>query len=157
MNVSPHYLKYETEGQIPDYRHWQVPLGRRFRSLKVWFVLRTYGLSGLQAHIRKHVKMALAFSNKLKSDDRFEITHPVTMGLVCFRIKGTNDLNEKFVNLVNNRKIIHIMSTMIHGRYIVRFAICSTRIELSDIDFAFKEILTTLEILNNSELKRLEN
>lgn len=68
-------------------QHWQIPLGRRFRSLKMWFVLRLYGVEGLQAHIRKQVNLAKLFGKLVEEDPRFEIVTPVTMGLVCFRLK----------------------------------------------------------------------
>lgn len=69
------------------FQHWQIPLGRRFRSLKMWFVLRLYGVEGLQAHIKKQINLAELFGKFVAQDSRFEIVMPVTMGLVCFRIK----------------------------------------------------------------------
>ncbi|VVC42125.1 Hypothetical protein CINCED_3A006683 [Cinara cedri] len=90
FNVDRIYLKhsYQSEDpQLPDYRHWQIPLGRRFRALKMWFVLRLYGVEGLQAHIKKQVYLAELFGKFVEQDARFEIVMPVTMGLVCFRLK----------------------------------------------------------------------
>lgn len=63
FNVNPVYLRHDMQGKVPDYRHWQIPLGRRFRSLKMWFVFRSYGVKGLQEHIRKQVGPAFAFVN----------------------------------------------------------------------------------------------
>ena len=91
----------------------------------------------------------------LKSDNRFEITSPVTMGLICFRLIGTNELNERLVNLINKRKNIHMMSTKINGKYIIRFAICSPRIELKDIERAFNEILKSIDILDEEDNDKL--
>jgi len=90
-------------GLAPDYRHWQIPLGRRFRALKLWFVLRLYGLENLQAHIRKHISLAHYFENLVRKDDRFEITEEVIMGLVCFRMKGSNEINEVLLKKINGR------------------------------------------------------
>ena len=75
FNVDPLYLKHEFQGsRIPDYRHWHVPLSRRFRSLKLWFVIRLYGLEGIQSYIRGHIALAREFEEKLLSDGRYEIT-----------------------------------------------------------------------------------
>ena len=68
-------------------QHWQIPLGRRFRALKLWFVLRLYGVNNLQAYIRKHVALAHEFEELVRQDNRFEIVTEVVMGLVCFRLK----------------------------------------------------------------------
>merc|ERR1712071_371720 len=88
FNVDPLYLKYNQQGLAPDYRHWQIPLGRRFRSLKLWFVMRSYGVQGLKKHIRKQVDLATEFSQLVSKDERFEMPVPPAMGLVCFRLKG---------------------------------------------------------------------
>lgn len=96
FNVDPLYLKHQYQGQVPDYRHWHIPLGRRFRSLKLWFVLRLYGQNGLREYIRKHIKQAHEFEDMLENDERFEICSPVKMGLVCFRYKKTLQINYTF-------------------------------------------------------------
>ncbi|KAG9510426.1 Aromatic-L-amino-acid decarboxylase [Fragariocoptes setiger] len=141
FNVDPLYLKHEKQGQVPDYRHWQVPLGRRFRSLKVWFVLRSYGVRGLQDYIRGHIKLAHYFENLVDSDDRFVVTHPVTMGLVCFRLKADNETNELLVKKINNNKNIHLCPSKVKGLYIIRFAVCARSTNKKDIDHSWKEIL----------------
>jgi len=92
-NVDPLYLKHEHQETAPDFRHWQIPLSRSFRSLKLWMVLMAYGVEGLQQHIRYQIKMAKYFETLLVQDIRLEIFHDVIMGLVCFRLKGANDLN----------------------------------------------------------------
>ena len=84
--VSPHTHRYD-EGLVSDYRDWQVPLGRRFRSLKLWMVLRMYGLDGLRHHIRRHCLLAQTFADKVRADDRFELAVEPALGLVCFRVR----------------------------------------------------------------------
>jgi aromatic-L-amino-acid decarboxylase len=86
-------------------QHWQIPFGRRFRSLKLWFVMRTYGAEGLRAHIRRQVKLACEFHQLVVNDDRFEVPVPPALGLVCFRMKVL-DLINRF------RQIIVIQSIM---------------------------------------------
>lgn len=86
LTVNPLYLQHEHSSSI-DYRHYGIPLSRRFRSLKLWFVFRTYGISGLQNYIRNHIKLAKKFEQLVNKDDRFEVLNNVHLGLVCFRLK----------------------------------------------------------------------
>ena len=90
LSILPEYLRNQAteSGAVIDYRDWQISLGRRFRSLKLWFVLRYYGLEGLQYHIRKHINLAQEFLSWIKDDQRFEIMAPAPLNLVCFRSEG---------------------------------------------------------------------
>lgn len=145
FNVDPLYLRHAQQGSAPDYRHWQIPLGRRFRSLKLWFVLRLYGVENLQAHIRKQIGLAHHFEALVRSDDRFEITEEVIMGLVCFRLKDTNEVNEALLKRLNGRGVIHLVPSKIRDTYFLRLAICSKFTEESDIDISWKEIKDTAD------------
>ncbi|XP_076346714.1 aromatic-L-amino-acid decarboxylase-like [Tachypleus tridentatus] len=140
FNVNPVYLKHDKEGQIPDYRHWQIPLGRRFRSLKMWFVFRMFGVKGLQAHIQKHVGLAQEFEELVSRDHRFEIVFPVTLGLVCFRLKGSDSVNEEILRLINERGKITLTPTRFKEMFVIRFAVCSKNTESADIQYAWQEI-----------------
>jgi aromatic-L-amino-acid decarboxylase len=141
FNVNPVYLRHEMQGRVPDYRHWQIPLGRRFRSLKMWFVFRSYGIRGLQAYIRKHCRLAKYFGQLLASDIRFEIPFPVRLGLVCFRLKNqSNEVNERLNQLINDSKVIHVTPSRVNDLFILRFAVCAKSTEKHDIDFAWREI-----------------
>ncbi|CAH0404867.1 unnamed protein product [Chilo suppressalis] len=140
FNVDPLYLKHDHQGAAPDYRHWQIPLGRRFRALKLWFVLRLYGIENLQKHIRKQIGLAHYFEEFCNKDDRFEIYEEVTMGLVCFRLKGDNEINEELLRHINGRGKIHLVPSKIDDVYFLRLAICSRFTENSDIDLSWEEI-----------------
>jgi glutamate/tyrosine decarboxylase-like PLP-dependent enzyme len=85
--VDPVYLQHENENLVIDLRHYGIPLSRRFRSLKPFFLFRTYGIEGLQAYVRNHMKLAKHFEALVKKDDRFEVNNEVHLGLVCFRLK----------------------------------------------------------------------
>uniref|UniRef100_A0A670YX94 Aromatic-L-amino-acid decarboxylase n=1 Tax=Pseudonaja textilis TaxID=8673 RepID=A0A670YX94_PSETE len=122
--------------------HWQIPLGRRFRSLKMWFVFRMYGVSGLQEYIRKHVRIAHEFKDLVLQDDRFEICADVILGLVCFRLKGSNELNEVLLKNINDARKIHLVPCHLRGKFVLRFAICARTVESSHIQFAWKNITT---------------
>ncbi|KAK7066047.1 hypothetical protein SK128_006333 [Halocaridina rubra] len=140
FNLDPIYLKYEREGQQPDYRHWQIPLGRRFRSLKLWFVMRLYGSEGLQAHIRKQVSLAHEFESYVKEDLRFEIVAPVTLGLVCFRIKGDEELTKSLLKKLNDEGVVHLVPGAFRNIYYLRLAVCSRFTESEDIKKSWNEI-----------------
>lgn len=86
LTVNPLYLQHEHSSAI-DYRHYGIPLSRRFRSLKLWFVMRTYGIDGLRKYIRNHIQLASLFESLVNEDDRFEVRNDVHLGLVCFRLK----------------------------------------------------------------------
>ncbi|KAK1334743.1 hypothetical protein QTO34_004309 [Cnephaeus nilssonii] len=129
-----------TDRLITDYRHWQLPLGRRFRSLKMWFVFRMYGVTGLQAHIRKHVRLAREFEAAVKRDPRFEICAEVTLGLVCFRLKGPNKLNEDLLDRINGAREIHLVPCHLRDKFVLRFAICSRAAESAHVQRAWAHI-----------------
>ncbi|MGH0142321.1 UNVERIFIED_CONTAM: hypothetical protein FKN15_076131 [Acipenser sinensis] len=131
----------------PEFRHllngvehWQIPLGRRFRSLKMWFVFRTYGLKGLQEYIRKHVVLAHEFESLVRQDKRFEICGDVVLGLVCFRLKGSNTLNEKLIKTINNGRKIHMVPCYLADSFVLRFAVCGRTTESKHIQLAWENI-----------------
>uniref|UniRef100_A0A1L8DZG1 Aromatic-L-amino-acid decarboxylase n=2 Tax=Nyssomyia neivai TaxID=330878 RepID=A0A1L8DZG1_9DIPT len=140
FNVDPLYLKHDMQGSAPDYRHWQIPLGRRFRALKLWFVLRLYGIENLQAHIRRHCGFAKQFEILCRADNRFEIVGDVNMGLVCFRLKGTNELNDILLKRINGRGKIHLVPSKINDVFFLRMAVCSRFTVSQDMEFSWKEV-----------------
>uniref|UniRef100_A0A8C0B1C7 Aromatic-L-amino-acid decarboxylase n=1 Tax=Buteo japonicus TaxID=224669 RepID=A0A8C0B1C7_9AVES len=123
-----------------DCSHWQIPLGRRFRSLKLWFVLRMYGVTGLQEHVRKHVRLSHQFEHLVLQDGRFEICAEVVLGLVCFRLKGSNELNKALLKSINEAKKIHLVPCHLREKFVLRFAICSRTVESTHIKFAWQHI-----------------
>ncbi|KAM6178292.1 aromatic-L-amino-acid decarboxylase [Rhynchocyon petersi] len=142
FKLDPVYLKHshQDSGLITDYRHWQLPLGRRFRSLKMWFVFRMYGVKELQAYIRKHVQLSHEFEVLVQQDPHFEICAEVILGLVCFRLKGSNQLNEALLEKINNAKKIHLVPCHLRGKFVLRFAICSRTVESAHVQHAWKHI-----------------
>uniref|UniRef100_A0A9L0TUK9 Aromatic-L-amino-acid decarboxylase n=1 Tax=Equus caballus TaxID=9796 RepID=A0A9L0TUK9_HORSE len=142
FKLDPVYLKHshQDSGLITDYRHWQLPLGRRFRSLKMWFVFRMYGIKGLQAYIRKHVQLSHEFESLVQQDPRFEICAEVTLGLVCFRLKGSNKLTKALLERINNAKKIHLVPCHLRDKFVLRFAICSRTVESAHVQLAWEHI-----------------
>ena len=97
------------------FQHWQVPLSKRFRALKLWFVIRNYGVKGLQAHIRKGVRLAQKFESLILSDERFEIPAKRHLGMVVFRLKGENDQTEKLLKKLNGSGKMHAVPASLKG------------------------------------------
>ena len=128
MSILPDYLRNQaTEaGAVIDYRDWQIPLGRRFRALKLWFVLRHYGIEGLQFHIREHVRLAQLFADWVKHDDRFELTAPVPLNLVCFRLKAGDEANQRLMDSLNRSGDLYITHSRLDDRLTLRFCVGQT-------------------------------
>ncbi|XP_048195532.1 aromatic-L-amino-acid decarboxylase [Perognathus longimembris pacificus] len=142
FKLDPVYLthSHQDSGLITDYRHWQIPLGRRFRSLKMWFVFRMYGVKGLQAYIRKHVQLAHEFESLLLQDPRFELCADVTLGLVCFRLKGPNQLSITLLQKIGSAKKIHLVPCHLGRKFVLRFAVCSRVVESVHVRQAWAHI-----------------
>ncbi len=142
LSVLPEYLRNKaTEtGAVIDYRDWQIPLGRRFRSLKLWFVIRHYGIEGLQYHIRRHVALAQEFAGWVKSDDRFEVVAPVPLNLVCFRHKGGDEANQMLMDRLNRSGDLYLTHTRLRDRTVLRFCIGQTNTESRHVQRAWKRI-----------------
>uniref|UniRef100_A0A2D4IC23 Aromatic-L-amino-acid decarboxylase n=1 Tax=Micrurus lemniscatus lemniscatus TaxID=129467 RepID=A0A2D4IC23_MICLE len=110
-----------------------------------------YGVSGLQEYIRKHVRIAHEFKDLVLQDDRFEICADVILGLVCFRLKGSNELNEVLLQNINDARKIHLVPCHLRGKFVLRFAICARTVESSHIQFAWKNITTMASVLLKTE------
>ena len=131
LSVLPEFLRNPaTEaGAVIDYRDWQVPLGRRFRALKLWAVLRWYGAAGLRAHIRGHVALAAEFASWVRADPRFEVVAPHPLGLVCFRLAAGDAASERLLTAVNDSGRAYLSHTRVRDRYALRLAIGATLTE----------------------------
>jgi aromatic-L-amino-acid decarboxylase len=135
LSINPEYLKTAAtdSGRTIEYRDWQIPLGRRFRALKLWFVLRHYGVEGLRAHIREHVRLADIFESLVRADPRFEVMTPRSLSLVCFRHRGSDDANRRLADRANATGRIYLTTTAVpigprgEPRTVIRMAIGATR------------------------------
>eukprot|EP00118_Oscarella_pearsei_P015904 m.147712 g.147712 ORF g.147712 m.147712 type:complete len:486 (+) comp38470_c0_seq2:81-1538(+) len=147
LTTNPVFLRNAPtdKGLVIDYRNWQVPLGRRFRSLKLWFVMRLYGISGIQNHIRKHVEMAKKMESHLANDERFQIVAKRHMGLVCFQLKGDDKLNKALLEDLNSSGKIHLVHTELNGKTVLRIAIGSWQSEEKDIELGWQVISETAD------------
>ena len=149
MSVMPEYLKNRQtmSGEVFDYRDWHIPLGRRFRSLKLWFVIRHYGVEGLRAYIREHVRLTQLFASLVMQDGRFEICAPHPLNLVCFRLKSEDEVNQRLVETLNDSGDLFVTHTRLNDRYVIRFAVGSTLTEEKHIRQAWQRICTCADSL----------
>ncbi len=145
LTFSPEYLKNKAteSGHVFDYSGWQVSLGRRFRSLKLWLVIRHYGVEGLRAHIRKHTEMAAQITRWIEYDDEFELFQPTSLNLVCFRHKQGDAKTKQVVEKVNSSGKAFITHTILNGVYVIRLAVGAIRTELSHLEATWQVIKRT--------------
>ena len=125
LSILPEYLrtKARASGAVIDYRDWHVPLGRRFRALKLWFVIRHYGVEGLRLHVREHVKLAQEFATWVEADDRFELAAPAPLTLVCFRHVGGDEVNQQLMDELNASGDLYLSHARLNDRLVLRLAI----------------------------------
>jgi aromatic-L-amino-acid decarboxylase len=142
LSILPEYLRNQAtaSGQVFDYRDWHIPLGRRFRSLKLWFVIRHYGVEGLRFHVRRHIAMAQQFLEWVNQDDRFEVAAPAPLNLVCFRHRGGDDSNETLMNRLNRSGDLYLTHTRLDGRFTLRFCVGQTNTTERHVERAWKRI-----------------
>ncbi|PZF87944.1 aspartate aminotransferase family protein [Micromonospora deserti] len=149
LTVLPEYLRNAAteSGAVIDYRDWQVPLGRRFRALKLWFVLRWYGVEGLRAHIRSGVALAGRFADRVHADDRFELAAAHPYSLVCFRLRADDETNAELLARVNATGRVHLTHTRVAGRYALRLAVGSPQTTEAHVDEAWQLLASTADAL----------
>jgi len=142
LSITPAYLKNKATdtGTVIDYRDWQIPLGRRFRSLKLWFVLRSYGVKRIQEHIKNGIRMAVEFENLVKGDARFELVTPRRMSLICFRVIAPNEINKVILENLNNSGKLYFTGAQLGDKYFMRIAIGNILTELKHVEDAWKNI-----------------
>ncbi|MBW8326181.1 MAG: aspartate aminotransferase family protein [Prolixibacteraceae bacterium] len=152
LSILPEYLKNQAteSGAVFDYRDWHIQLGRRFRSLKLWFVIRHYGVEGLQHHIRTHIKLAQQFAEWIRFSKDFELVAPAPLNLVCFAHKTGNEFNKKLLETINSRGKMYFTHTIINGRYILRMCIGQTHTQEKHVRLAWETIQETAnELISN--------
>ncbi|XP_028679305.1 histidine decarboxylase [Erpetoichthys calabaricus] len=133
FSVNPLYLRHENSGAATDFMHWQIPLSRRFRSLKLWFVIRSFGVKNLQAHVRHGTEMAKLFESLVQSDTDFDVPAERHLGLVVFCLKGPNSLTEALLKELTKSGAMYLIPASIKGKLIIRFTVTSQFTTKEDI------------------------
>lgn len=156
FEILPEYLKTRTRGEVNDYRDWGIPLGRRFRALKLWAVIRSYGVEGLQSLIREHLRLAKMLAGLIEADRDFRLMAPVTLNTVCFRYcpagmgdEDANTLNEKINHALNDTGKIYLTHTKVDGRYVLRMVTAQTGVTERHVRQAWDLIRETASALSS--------
>jgi len=155
LSITPEYLRNRASetGLVIDYRDWQAPLGRRFRALKLWFVIRHYGAEGLRAFIREQVRLASVFEDLVRADGRFELIGRRELGLVCFRVRdgnGGDERSEALLEACNATGRVLLTHTVVpvgparRERFVIRVSIGSTYVTEGDVRSGWDVIAASL-------------
>jgi len=142
LSVLPEYLrnKASESGAVIDYRDWHIPLGRRFRALKLWFVIRHYGVEGLRHHIRLHVQLAQDFAGWIETADQFELAAPTPLNLICFRHVGGDEINRQLMERLNQSGDLYLTHTTLNDQFVLRFCVGQTHTEERHVKQAWEKI-----------------
>jgi aromatic-L-amino-acid decarboxylase len=154
FEILPEYLKTRTRGMVNDYRDWGIPLGRRFRALKLWAVIRTYGVERLQEMIREHIRLAKMLARLIEAENNFTVMAPVNLNTVCFycqpqgmSLEQANRLNEKINHTLNDTGRMYLTHTTVDGRYVLRMVTAQTTVTESHVLNAWEMIKDCASVL----------
>ncbi len=146
LGIRPSYLETRGHDGILNYSEWSIPLGRRFRALKLWFVIRSYGVERMQVMIRNHVRLTNEIAERLRAEENFEIVTEPILSLFSFRFcpEGSEDfdeLNARLVQAINDDGRIYLTQTTVSGSYVIRFTVGQTYTSSEDVNMAFDVII----------------
>ncbi len=152
LSILPEYLRNQAteSGAVIDYRDWHIQLGRRFRSLKLWFVIRHYGVEGLQQHIREHLRLAQQFAGWVRGDARFELAAPAKLNLVCFRLRSGDRANQLLMDRLNSSGDLYLTHTKLDGKLTLRLCVGQTNTQARHVERAWQRILEETAKLGES-------
>ncbi|WP_376693529.1 pyridoxal phosphate-dependent decarboxylase family protein [Wenzhouxiangella sp. EGI_FJ10409] len=155
FEIQPEYLKTRADDQVRNYRDWGIQLGRRFRALKLWFVMRSFGLEGLQAMLRRHIEYGQWLAETVDADQRFERMAPAPLNCVCFRWLPPGEDDEAAIEKANQALLaeiqdggdLYLTHTRLGGRYALRIVPGQTRVERRHVEAAWGVVLRAVERL----------
>ena len=142
LSILPEYLRNQAteSGAVIDYRDWHIQLGRRFRSLKLWFVIRHYGIEGLQHHIREHIRLAQQLVAWVRGDARFELAAPAKLNLVCFRLRSGDRGNQLLMDRLNKSGDLFLTHTKLDGKLTLRLCVGQTNTQARHVERSWQRI-----------------
>lgn len=158
LSLVPEYLRSRESGRVTDYQNWSVPLGRRFRALKLWFVIRSYGVEGLREILRRHIALASDLFDEVSGTPGFEIMSPLRLALFSFRChpEGMNDedaldaLNRTLIERLNDSGSVYLTQNLVRDRFAIRFSIGQTSTQQRHVRQAWELIKETAESLSKT-------
>ena len=151
FEIHPEYLKTREESRVNNYRDWGIQLGRRFRALKLWFVMRTYGIEGIRETLRRHLSITRSLVDRIQETPDFELSAPAPLNTVCFRYapdgfsdpEVLNELNELLLERLNGTGKVYFTHTLLRDAYVIRFVIGQTTVASRHVDRAWDLIAET--------------
>jgi aromatic-L-amino-acid decarboxylase len=158
FEILPEYLKTKEGDRVNNYRDWGIQLGRRFRALKLWFVIRTFGASGIREKVKQHIQWAQELAGEIETSDEFELLAPVPFATICFRFKPRgvtvtdtlNRLNARLMETLNESGKLYLTHTKLNGNYTLRLVIGQTNMEKQHVDCAWEQIVRTAKLITQS-------
>ncbi|MGH7539760.1 MAG: pyridoxal phosphate-dependent decarboxylase family protein, partial [Gemmatimonadota bacterium] len=151
FSILPAYLRSREGPRVIDYRDWGIPLGRRFRALKLWFVIRAYGVQGLRDMVRRHIAWAQELAGRVAAEADFELVSPPSLALFSFRYRpaGLHDepaldaLNARLLAALNDSGRLYLTQNVVRGRYAIRFAVGQRSTTRTHVERAWDRIRET--------------
>jgi aromatic-L-amino-acid decarboxylase len=158
FEILPEYLKTREGDRVRNYRDWGIQLGRRFRALKLWFVIRSFGVEGLRERIRAHIALARLFAQYVEAEPDFELLAPVPLAAVCFRHHpvsqddptALDSMNAALLEELNRTGRVFLTHTKLNGRFALRFVASQTNVTQRHVDAAWDLIRTTARSLTST-------
>jgi aromatic-L-amino-acid decarboxylase len=154
FSLVPEYLRSQEDPRAVNLMEYSIPLGRRFRALKLWFILRYFGREGLSALLREHIRSAQVFARRIEDHPDFELMAPAPFSLVCFRyrprgVESTqlDGLNERLLSAINKSGEFFLSHTKLHGNLVIRMAVSNIRTASRHIDRLWELLLETAPIV----------
>ncbi len=127
FSLTPEYLKTSEDDRVTNYMDYGIQLGRRFRALKFWMVVRYFGVEGLRQRIRNHIRMGQEFASWIEENPIFELAAPAPFSTVCFRMTGSDEANERLLERINTSRTAFLSHTKLDGRFTLRFTVGNLR------------------------------
>jgi len=155
FEILPEYLKTAEGEPVRNYRDWGIQLGRRFRALKLWFVIRTLGVGGIQDRLREQINLARRAVSWIEQESDFELLAPVPLNLICFRYhpreiddaRTLDDLNQRLLERLNDSGELYLTHTKLRGAYCLRLSVAQTRVSEEHVQKAWELIRRTAEAI----------
>ncbi len=156
FSITPEYLKTEVDKQVKNYRDWGIPLGRRFRALKLWFVIRSYGMKELRNKLREHTSLTTYLLKLLENNGSFRIQAPVPFNLLCFQYVPDGVIEEEKINTINKTLLselnrtgkVYLTHTILEKKFVIRACIGQTYVKKQHVDQLYHLIVDTCQKIN---------
>jgi aromatic-L-amino-acid/L-tryptophan decarboxylase len=145
FSLVPEYLRTDQDDRVVNFMDYGIALGRRFRALKLWFVMRYYGRKKIEEILRFHIALAHELSAAVSADPRFELAAPTTLSLVCFRYRGADEDNKAIIERLNASGLAFLAGNVLNGRFVIRYAIGNIATTREDVFAVWDKIQEAAE------------